>query len=136
MLPTLDLCDIQALAAATDIIEGNLGKELKKFLKKSIKDKELSDQLAIADTKLGTIIKEKLGIQCVPTTDSVNELFRGIRSQLETLLTGSSDATLKAMQLGLSHSLSRYKLKFSADKVDTMIVQVRNTIRYIHAAVA
>ncbi len=30
---------------------------------------------------------------------------------------------MKAMQLGLSHSLSRYKLKFSADKVDIMIVQ-------------
>lgn len=27
------------------------------------------------------------------------------------------------MQLGLSHTLSRYKLKFSPDKVDTMIVQ-------------
>lgn len=27
------------------------------------------------------------------------------------------------MVLGLSHSLSRYKLKFSPDKVDTMIIQ-------------
>jgi nucleolar protein 58 len=27
------------------------------------------------------------------------------------------------MRLGLSHSLSRYKLKFSADKVDTMVIQ-------------
>ena len=27
------------------------------------------------------------------------------------------------MALGLSHSLSRYKLKFSPDKVDTMIIQ-------------
>lgn len=27
------------------------------------------------------------------------------------------------MSLGLSHSLSRYKLKFSPDKVDTMIIQ-------------
>jgi hypothetical protein len=27
------------------------------------------------------------------------------------------------MTLGLAHSLSRYKLKFSPDKVDTMIVQ-------------
>lgn len=27
------------------------------------------------------------------------------------------------MSLGLAHSLSRYKLKFSPDKVDTMIVQ-------------
>jgi nucleolar protein 58 len=30
---------------------------------------------------------------------------------------------LNAMVLGLSHSLSRYKLKFSPDKVDTMIIQ-------------
>lgn len=30
---------------------------------------------------------------------------------------------MNAMVLGLSHSLSRYKLKFSPDKVDTMIVQ-------------
>lgn len=30
---------------------------------------------------------------------------------------------MSAMALGLSHSLSRYKLKFSPDKVDTMIVQ-------------
>jgi RNA processing factor Prp31 len=30
---------------------------------------------------------------------------------------------MHAMALGLAHSLSRYKLKFSPDKVDTMIVQ-------------
>lgn len=35
---------------------------------------------------------------------------------------GGSDLT--PMSLGLSHSLSRYKLKFSPEKVDTMIVQV------------
>ena len=32
---------------------------------------------------------------------------------------------MTAMELGLAHSLSRYKLKFSPDKIDTMIVQVR-----------
>lgn len=31
---------------------------------------------------------------------------------------------MMAMALGLAHSLSRYKLKFSPDKIDTMIVQV------------
>jgi len=36
---------------------------------------------------------------------------------------GVTPDDMKAMRLGLSHSLSRYKLKFSADKVDTMIVQ-------------
>ena len=30
---------------------------------------------------------------------------------------------MTAMSLGLAHSLSRYKLKFSPDKIDTMIVQ-------------
>lgn len=30
---------------------------------------------------------------------------------------------LNQMTLGLSHSLGRYKLKFSPDKVDVMIVQ-------------
>ena len=30
---------------------------------------------------------------------------------------------MTAMSLGLAHSLSRYKLKLSPDKIDTMIVQ-------------
>ncbi|KAF9131538.1 Nucleolar protein 58, partial [Mortierella sp. 14UC] len=51
------------------------------------------------------------------------DLYRGIRSQLDSLLSGLSSSDLSAMVLGLSHSLSRYKLKFSPDKVDTMIVQ-------------
>lgn len=112
----------EAVAAATDVIESSLGKDLKKFLKKSLKDQDLQDKLAVADTKLGAVIKEKLGLD-IATGDVVGELFRGIRTQLDALLTGMSEANLKAMQLGLSHSLSRYKLKFSADKVDTMIVQ-------------
>jgi nucleolar protein 58 len=32
-------------------------------------------------------------------------------------------ADLQQMSLGLSHSLSRHKLKFSPDKIDTMVVQ-------------
>lgn len=36
---------------------------------------------------------------------------------------GLSEKETAAMSLGLAHSLSRYKLKFSPDKVDTMIVQ-------------
>merc|ERR1711923_427581 len=33
------------------------------------------------------------------------------------------DEDLRVMSLGLGHSLSRYKLKFSPEKIDTMIVQ-------------
>ena len=112
----------EAVVAATNIIDSKLDKSLKKFLKKQIINKEISDELAVSDVKLGSLIKEKLDIPCV-YNDSMNELFRGIRSQMDGLLDGSEEDTMKTMQLGLSHGLSRYKLKFSADKVDIMIVQ-------------
>ncbi|KDO50621.1 hypothetical protein CISIN_1g0088522mg, partial [Citrus sinensis] len=44
------------------------------------------------------------------------ELMRGVRSQLTELISGLAGQDLQPMSLGLSHSLSRYKLKFSADK--------------------
>jgi nucleolar protein 58 len=112
----------EAVAAATDMVDGKVGKSLKKFLKKNVVDSGLKDKLAVSDKALGGIIKEKLGIQCIHDA-SVMELMRGIRSNMETLISGLEDEDLKSMTLGLSHSLSRYKLKFSADKVDTMIVQ-------------
>jgi len=55
--------------------------------------------------------------------NTILELMRGIRGQLEGLVSGLSSADANAMKLGLSHSLCRYKLKFSPDKVDTMIIQ-------------
>ena len=77
--------------------------------------------LLVCDIKLGGLIKEKLDIQCI-SNDGVFELYRGVRNQLDSFFDTDAGA-MKAMQLGLSHSLSRYKLKFSADKVDIMIVQ-------------
>ena len=41
-------------------------------------------------------------------------------------MTAATPAEMRSMAIGLAHSLSRYKLKFSPDKVDTMIVQVRH----------
>jgi hypothetical protein len=95
------------------------GAGLKKFLKKHAE----GDTLAVLDAKLGSLIKEKLGINCLYSS-GVMELTRGIRNQLTSLVAGLSAQDLRPMSLGLSHSLSRYKLKFSPDKVDTMIVQV------------
>jgi nucleolar protein 58 len=91
---------------------------LKKFLKKHAE----GETLAVMDAKLGNVIKEKLGIPCIYSS-GVLELSRGIRNQLGGLIGGLSTQDLHPMSLGLSHSLSRYKLKFSPDKVDTMIVQ-------------
>ncbi len=107
-----------ALAAAAALVDSKLPKSLKKFLTKHAAD----DTLALADAKLGGIIKDKLSIACVYSTQ-VMELMRGVRSQLGELLGGLGAVDLAPMSLGLSHSLSRYKLKFSPDKVDTMVVQ-------------
>ncbi|KAL7826011.1 hypothetical protein SRHO_G00337490 [Serrasalmus rhombeus] len=111
----------EALAAATALVEGKLGKSLKKVLKKVVA-KDAHEQLAITDAKLGGVIKEKLNLSCVHSP-AVAELMRGIRYQMEGLITGLPPREISAMSLGLAHSLSRYKLKFSPDKVDTMIVQ-------------
>ncbi|KAI2663307.1 Nucleolar protein 58 [Labeo rohita] len=111
----------EALAAATAMVEGKLGKSLKKVLKKIVA-KEAHEQLAITDVKLGGVIKEKMNLSCVHSP-AVAELMRGIRNQMEGLITGLPAKEISAMSLGLAHSLSRYKLKFSPDKVDTMIVQ-------------
>lgn len=111
----------EALAATTAAVEGKLSKSLKKVLKKHV-CKDVQDQLLVADAKLGNAIKEKFNLQCV-SNSSVQELMRCIRSQLDSLLAGLPKKEMTAMALGLAHSLSRYKLKFSPDKVDTMIVQ-------------
>ncbi len=87
-------------------------------------------------------ISKKLGIKvnAITTESDQRDLWRGIREQLAALLDGLDPKDLATMSLGLSHSLSRcatlsqrnslltrvlrrFKLKFSPDKVDTMIVQ-------------
>jgi len=93
--------------------------EMKKLLKKIADDTE--ETLLVADSKLGNAIKEKFNINCVSNTN-VQDLMRLIRGQMESLMK-IPEKEIAAMRIGLAHSLSRYKLKFSPDKVDTMIVQ-------------
>lgn len=124
----------EAVEDATALTEGKMSKNLKRFLTEEISDKKASkkEELVVVDPKLAGSISKKLGIQVVSDT-SVLDLYRGIRQHLASLLSagakGSSNdgsldpRDLNTMSLGLSHSLSRYKLKFSPDKVDTMVVQ-------------
>ncbi|XP_017779035.1 PREDICTED: nucleolar protein 58 [Nicrophorus vespilloides] len=108
----------EALSAITASVEGKISKTLKKVLKNHVEN----EQLLVADPKLGSAIKDKFDLPCVAHTHT-QELMRCIRSQLDSLLAGLPKKEMTAMSLGLAHSLSRYKLKFSPDKVDTMIVQ-------------
>lgn len=116
----------EALAATTAAVEGKLTKSLKKLLKRQLTE-GVEEQLLVSDAKLGSTIKEKLDLS-VLSNNAVNELMRCIRLQTESLISGLTKKDITAMELGLAHSLSRYKLKFSPDKVDTMIVQAVNLL--------
>lgn len=108
----------EALSSATLLIDSKPSKGLRKFLRAHCE----GETLGVGDSKLGNAIKEKLKIDCVHNI-AVMELMRGLRNQLTELISGLGVQDLAPMSLGLSHSLSRYKLKFSPDKVDTMIIQ-------------
>lgn len=89
---------------------------------------ELKDEkkasLAVADAKLGSAINKLPQFSIAPISDSTtSDLYRAIREHLPSLIPGLLPDDVSTMSLGLSHSLSRYKLKFSPDKVDTMIIQ-------------
>ena len=58
----------------------------------------------------GHSISKKLGINVVANESM--DLFRGIRTQLASLLDGLDPKDLATMSLGLSHSLSRCALLF------------------------
>ncbi|CDZ96784.1 nop domain-containing protein [Phaffia rhodozyma] len=117
-----------AVEDLTQLQDGKLSKVLSKFLvdeitgSKSKKGKAVEETLVVSDTKLGGAISKKLGIKVVSDSTTM-DLYRGIREQLTSLLKGLDPKDLATMNLGLSHSLSRFKLKFSPDKVDTMIIQ-------------
>lgn len=112
-----------AMEGALELVDGTLGKPLKKFLKKHVVDVGLGQSIAVLDKTLGVNINKKLGIDVVVMNDNIKEVMRGVRTHLTDLIEGINEAEVKQMALGLAHSLSRFKLKFSADKVDTMIIQ-------------
>lgn len=111
-----------ALEQVAALVEGKVTPMLAELLD-SIKD-EKKASLAVADPKLGQAINKLPGLTLTPISDSTtNDLYRSIRDHLPSLIPGLLPENIATMSLGLSHSLSRHKLKFSPDKVDTMIVQ-------------
>ncbi|EPS30164.1 hypothetical protein PDE_05114 [Penicillium oxalicum 114-2] len=111
-----------AVEEAASIIEGKVTPLLTEVLKELKDEKKAS--LAVADVKLGNAITKVPGLSLELIADSSTaDAFRAIRENLITLIPGLAPSDMSAMSLGLSHSLARHKLKFSPDKIDTMIVQ-------------
>ncbi|KAF4976467.1 hypothetical protein FZEAL_6867 [Fusarium zealandicum] len=111
-----------ALEEAAALKEGKVPELLTTLLDDLKSEKKAS--LAVADMKLGTAISNLPSLNITPVSGSnTMDLFRGIRGHLSSLIPGLVEENVDRMALGLSHSMSRHKLKFSADKVDSMIIQ-------------
>ncbi|KAL9088382.1 MAG: hypothetical protein Q9159_003156 [Coniocarpon cinnabarinum] len=112
----------QAVEEAAAINEGKVTPKLASLLDELKDEKKVS--LAVADPKLGSNINRLPELSVSPITGSATEeLHRAIRTYMPSLIPQLLPEFTKQMSLGLSHSLSRHKLKFSADKVDVMIIQ-------------
>ncbi|KAH6896763.1 hypothetical protein B0T10DRAFT_163577 [Thelonectria olida] len=111
-----------ALEEAAALKDGKVPDLLTGLLEDLKAEKKAS--LAVADIKLGTAISNLPELNISPVSGSnTTDLFRGIRGSISNLIPGLELENIDRMALGLSHSMSRHKLKFSADKVDSMIIQ-------------
>jgi nucleolar protein 58 len=97
-----------------------LEKSLSKFLRKNVSEDEV---LCVADKSLAAAISKSLEISCLKDANSALQLWRGVREQLGSLVEELDAKELNVMALGLAHTVNRFKLKFSPEKVDTMIIQ-------------
>lgn len=110
-----------ALEETSSIIEGKVSPQLQNLLEDIKKDKKST--LIVSETKLANSIN-KLGLNFTVISDAVTlDIYRAVKEFLPELLPGLTDTDLSKMSLGLAHSMGRHKLKFSADKVDVMIIQ-------------
>ncbi|KAL4980768.1 nucleolar protein 58 [Aspergillus desertorum] len=111
-----------ALEEVASVVEGKVTPRLASLLNEIKDEKKVS--LAVADPKLGNAISKLPGLDISLIADSTTaDIYRAIREHLPTLIPGLLPQDMSTMSLGLSHSLARHKLKFSPDKIDTMIVQ-------------
>ncbi|KAF2841896.1 Nop domain-containing protein [Patellaria atrata CBS 101060] len=111
-----------ALHETTALTDGKVTPMLASLLD-TIKD-EKKASLAVADPKLGNAINKLKQFTVTAVSDSsTQEIFRAVRTHLTSLIPGLTPEDVSTMSLGLSHSLSRHKVRFSPDKVDTMIIQ-------------
>ena len=83
------MCGILQLQVIIPHILGKMSKGLKKLMKKIVAS-DANEQLAVADAKLGSVIKSKTDLDCVYSSN-VMELMRCIRSQMPELVSGGDE---------------------------------------------
>src|ERR1700753_2328147 len=111
------------LSEVAAVSEGKVTPMLASFLNDVLKD-EKKATLVVADPRLGAAIAKLPELKIQPVSDSSTlDIFRAIREHMSSLVPDLGASQLSTMSLGLAHSVSRHKLRFSPDKVDTMIIQ-------------
>ncbi|KAL9044746.1 MAG: hypothetical protein Q9214_002134, partial [Letrouitia sp. 1 TL-2023] len=111
-----------ALEQTDALVEGKVTPLLARVLD-SIKNEKRAS-LAVADPKLASAIAKLPQFSLKLISDSSTyDLYRSIRNHITSLVPGLQKEEVTQMTLGLSHMLSRHKLKYSPDKIDTMIIQ-------------
>lgn len=131
MVELVGLAPFQSTAAAlqetNDISEGILSDYLRAALETNLpaagKKKKLV--LGVSEKNLAGSIKAvftKWEVEVPDTCEVVGDLLRGLRQHGAKLMKGLQDGDVDRARLGLGHSYSRSKVKFSVTRVDTHII--------------
>ncbi|KAL7715292.1 nucleolar protein nop56 [Entamoeba marina] len=111
----------QAVGECQAVNDGTLTPSLQKFLKATVMKSD-EKKLIVVDSALTQSIKNELQIECVNPPYTLR-LSRLIRENITQLIPEITTKEMHSMQLGLSNNWSSYKIKFSPEKIDTMIIQ-------------
>lgn len=131
----------QALENANDISEGLVSDYLHTVLEANLpkpSKKAPKITLGVTDKILAGSIKAAFpGIECstAETSEVTGDLLRGLRTHSDKLLKQVQEGDVERAQLGLGHSYSRAKVKFSVNRNDNHIIQAIATLDHIDKAV-
>jgi nucleolar protein 58 len=109
-----------ALEEAAALAKGTVPPLLSSLLEEM--GKEAKATVAVADMKLANAISQvpQFDVKAVAGSN-LGFLYRAIREHLTSLAPGMTFDDYDRLVLGLGHSISRHKIKFSADKIDSMV---------------
>lgn len=118
----------QALENANDVSEGIVSEYLQTFLETNLPkaDKKHKISLGVTDKTLAGSIKElfpKLQCETPETNEVAADMLRGLRTHSQKLLKQLQEGDVARASLGLGHSYSRAKVKFSVNRNDNHIIQ-------------
>ncbi|TEA18460.1 Nucleolar protein 56 [Colletotrichum sidae] len=126
----------QALDEINHISEGLMTDHLKSVLELNLPQtsgKKSKVTLAVAEKNLASAIKSTFpGVDCETseTSEVAGDLLRGVRLHADRLLKGLQTGDSTAAGLGLGHSYSRAKVKFSTTKNDNHVIQASATVEF------